>query len=1352
MMSKVMNRMRLRPFALLLMLLSGGALTVFAQGKVVSVPTPAPAAKPKVVQPKPIRSTFRFDGVKGSVIPGWDKDIQVTSKEDLNRMVAAPWFQGASLDRDIVNLPYYDLVVPVSPNQEITVRTVDTEGLQELSTTAFRQSVAESGLRIQDDWYPASHVVPGPIEIRQGLHYQHVHVYPIRVNASGDRLQKATAVHYALSQTARARKSGATAGPAGVNARTYTTTSQLAAGTWFKLAVTREGIYRLDYDYFNQIGANPASINPNTIRIHGNGGGMLPQVAGEFPHDDLAENAIYFSGAGDGRFDPGDFLLFYGSSPNAVKYSTRLQRLYHQKNLYSDTTFYFLSWGGAAGKRMQTIQDAGAPTITPTTTKAISWIENDKFNPLLSGRAWLGETFDLTTKQTFSLNTPNIASGTNVKVIARVGARSNATSSFTFRENGTSYASLNVAFTQTASYGTHYYRSANTTFNIPGSALADGKVDLELEYVKPVSSAIGYLDFLEAEWERSLSTGGNAIMPIYAIGSGVFGYTVANAAGYRVWDVTDPTNVGEQAITFNGSALNFNVNVNGQKTFVAFKDGYLTPASARRVSNQNLHGLAQADYVIVTHPSFRTAADRLAAFHRSKHNLTVNVVEIQQIYNEFSSGAQDPTAVRDFMKMFYDRSAQNGSLAPRYLLFVGDGSYDYKGISASASANFLPTYQSRKSQRPTESYTSDDYFGFLDDGEGFWGENSAEVPGVPDMLFFVEGDTMINTHGLDIAVGRLPVSTASNANAVVDKIIRYINEPSGFGPWRNKVVLVADHKDDEGYIHLSQADSYGPDIEAADPCINVDKIYMDNYTMETTASGSKFPDGKSALLKSLDEGSLLVNYTGHGGEIGWSNSSILDIADINSLVNGNRLPAYITATCEFGRWDDPGRLSGAETLFLKEEGGSIAMFTTVRVVYSGPNFVLNQNFYNYVLNEDTIAGRMPTMGEVFMRTKNASWLNGINNRNFSLMGDPAMTLAYPELEAMITKINGQNVSNVLIDTLSALSLVTVEGEIRDASGQFQSNYTGDLYVTVFDKPAMFTTKRAPYNFFWQKNRIFNGTASVTNGQFSFQFVVPIDISYEDGLGKISLYTQNNQQDGAGCNKRIYIGGSGQGTIVDDKGPELELFMNDEKFVDGGMVSPDPLLLAQIFDDNGLNTVGTGIGHELTAILDGNEQDVIVLNDYYAASKNSYKEGKISYPFEDLSPGEHNLKVKVWDVANNSSSALINFVVADDANMALGHVLNYPNPFSTHTQFMIEHNRNGSVLDVQVKIFTVSGKLVKTLQDNFYADGNLYCDLTWDGLDDYGDALGRGVYVYQVVVRDDTRGGNISKFEKLVVLR
>jgi hypothetical protein len=396
------------------------------------------------------------------------------------------------------------------------------------------------------------------------------------------------------------------------------------------------------------------------------------------------------------------------------------------------------------------------------------------------------------------------------------------------------------------------------------------------------------------------------------------------------------------------------------------------------------------------------------------------------------------------------------------------------------------------------------------------------------------------------------------------------------------------------------------------------------------------------------------------------------------------------------------------------------------------------------------------MGEVFYRTKNVSWGGSVNNRCFSLLGDPAMQLAYPRNKAVVTKINGMQVQTNVVDTLRTLNLITIEGEVQDAQGAFMPNFNGELAVTVFDKPSKFTTRRAPFDFIWQKNRIFKGTSAVENGIFRFQFVVPIDISYEDNLpdlhGKISLYFTDSQIDGSGCNTNVFVGGSDSSNIVDNRSPELSLFMNDIKFADGGLVDPNPTLLAELFDENGINTVGTGIGHELTAILDDNEAKVIILNDYYQANKNSYQEGTIRYPFKDLEPGDHNLKVKVWDVANNSAEGEINFVVADDANMALGHVLNYPNPFSSNTKFFVEHNKNGNLLKVTIKIYTVSGHVVKTLEDSFFAEGNLYCDLEWDGLDDYGDAIGRGVYVYQVIVKDETSGEHISKFEKLVLLR
>jgi hypothetical protein len=1337
-------------FSLALMLLAGAPFLVNGQTRIASLPS---TDKPTTAAPKPVS---RFNGQSGVFVPEWSGDIRVSNPNNINQTIASPWFKEATLDREVVNLPYYDLLVPVGKMERLLVSEANAENVEEISAETFRVTTQAAKLKTDAAWYPSSNVVAGSIITIRGEDFQHILIYPIQVRTDGGSYRKAGAINYSLSrQRDAARKAPA------YNARQgYVSESVLKNGTWYKFPVTSEGVYQLDQSFFTGLGVNTASIDPRTIKVYGNGGATLPQVAGTYPHDDLVENALLSQGEGDGNFDSGDYVAFYSAGMGHWVHSDTLNRYIYFPNFYSDTTYYYVTWGGSTGRRIQTVGSASNPNFTPTYTTKFGHYEEDKDNTITSGRLWMGERFDLTTTQNFNFNLPNVVPGSNVRTSVRVGARSvGVTSNFVVKEGGTTYAQLGISATSSF-YGTTDYYGSNQTFNIPASKVADGQLNLELTYSKPTTSSVGYLDYIEFEYQQALDINGANYYTFTAtdnVGPGqVFNFQVGGASpGHLIWDVTDPLNAFAISGSQSGNTLTFAAAADSVKRYVAFTAlGFKRPSGAKLLGNQNLHGLGQAEFLIIAHPDYWVDANRLAAFHREKYGQTVNVVKVGEIFNEFSSGAVDPTAIRDFAKMFYDRGQSGSPL--RYLLLFGDGSYDYKAIQTPVGTNFIPTYQSRRSQLPTHSYTSDDYYGFLDDGEGHWGEESATKDSEIIPLFLAEGDISLTDHGLDIAVGRFPAANVTEAKAIVDKIIAYHQDPSSYGPWRNRVLLVADHKDDDGNTHAYQADGYTNLIESENACANIDKIYMDNYVMENQASGDRFPDGKSALLKALDEGSLLVNYTGHGGEVGWSNAQILDISDINKITNGYRLPAYITATCEFGRWDDPDRKAGAEVMLMREGGGSIAMFTTVRVVFSGPNHTLNTNYYNYVFAYDSLNQRMPTMGEVFMRTKNVSWGGSVNNRNFSLLGDPAMTLAYPYNKAVVTKINGGTVQPNVTDTLGALNLITIEGEARDPQGNLMNTYNGDLYVTVFDKASKFTTRRAPFDFIWQKNKVFKGSSTVQNGLFSFQFVVPIDISYEDLLpnlnGKISLYFNDAYSDGGGCNDNIFIGGSDSAAISDNRAPDMDLFMNDIKFADGGMVGPDPILLADIFDENGINTVGTGIGHELTAILDENESDVHILNDFYEANKNSYQEGTIRYPFKDLEPGEHNLKVKVWDVANNSREGEINFIVADDANIALGHVLNYPNPFTTNTQFFIEHNRNGSILKVLVKVYTVSGKLVKSLEDSFFAEGNLYTDLSWDGLDDYGDAIGRGVYVYEVVVKDETTGERISKFEKLVLLR
>jgi len=1136
-------------------------------------------------------------------------------------------------------------------------------------------------------------------------------------------------------------------------ARTYADNSVLAQGQWYKIGVTQDGIYRLDNTFFSNLGISPSSINPRTIRIFGNGGGMIPQANIAERLDDLQENYIHVEGENDGSFNVGDYVLFFGEGPHSWDYNAETQLFDHEYNLYSDTNFYFLNIGEENGLR---ITEELTPNPTPyeiTQGHGFQFYELDKTNLIRSGRYWLGEKFDLITERTYSFYAPDATTnptlGSEIEVNIRVAARSDLSTSFDIYTGNTKLGTMALASVSVSSSQATYYSHLTQSFSFDPSLVQGDSISLRFVYDKKGSiNSEAWLDWIEVDYAKDLNVR-NASNYSFAlkeaIGSGeVARINLTNAgSAYQIWDITNPTHVMRKPFNANGSTLTFDAPLDNYRKFMVFNGGFKTPISAKTVFNQNLHGLPLADYLMIVYPEFMAEADRLANFHRNYYNRTVHLVTPGQIYNEFSSGRQDVSAIRDFIKMFYDRS--NGT-QPGFVLLFGDGSFDYKNhTNVPNVTNFIPTYQSRNSNTPTSTYTSDDYYAFLDDDEGFWGEGSG-----------LDGDNGVQMNLLDVSLGRLPVETLTEAQEVVDKIIQYVTDSVGLGSWRSKILLVADHKEGEGSTHVSQADSYTSLINQAEPCFNLDKIYMDNYPMVNTAAGTRFPEGRSALLAKLEEGSLIVNYTGHGGESTWSNSRILELTDIQSLQNEHRIPAVITATCEFGRFDDHDRRSGAEWMVLNPTAGAIAMFTTVRLVFSSPNKDLNENFYRYVLTYDADKQRMPTLGEVMRYTKNQTFpessFNDLNSRNFTLLGDPGLILNYPELKAEITSINGQPIVQGEVDSLNSLALVEVVGQIKDANGTPITDYNGDLSITIFDKPSKFVTNLSNFPFYWQKNRIFNGASTIENGEFRFEFVVPIDISYEEGFGKMSFYFSDGVRDGAGCYNDLYIGGTDPNATPDDEGPTINLFINDNTWVDGGITDSNPYLYAEVYDESGINTIGSAIGHEISAILDNDASNPLILNEYYTATENSYKEGSIRYRLSDLPEGEHTLSIRVWDVANNAAEDYTSFIVTNDAILALEQIFNYPNPMTDQTNFWVSHNQTGKELEVSIEIFSNDGKKVKRLVSDFTASGNVYKELQWDGMSDAGFPIAPGIYSYRVLLTDKATSQQVMGFNKLVLIK
>ena len=506
-------------------------------------------------------------------------------------------------------------------------------------------------------------------------------------------------------------------------------------------------------------------------------------------------------------------------------------------------------------------------------------------------------------------------------------------------------------------------------------------------------------------------------------------------------------------------------------------------------------------------------------------------------------------------------------------------------------------------------------------------------------------------------------------------------------------------------------------------------------------------------MQRVQRGALLINYVGHGGPLGWAEERILTDDDINGWTNYNSLPAFMTATCQFSTADDPSVTSAGELVLLNSKGGGIALFTTCRLAYSEDNFELGQEFYTHFFAP--IGNRMPRMGEICMLTKND--YQDVHTRNFLLLGDPALTLAYPKWNVTTTTINGAAVTATSVpDTIKALQKVTIGGYVDDGKGKKLTTFNGVIYPTVYDKAETDYTLannpdsyRAP--FLLQNSILYKGAASVVNGEFTFTFVVPKDIAFQYGFGRLSYYADDQTNDASGNFENFIIGGANPSAPLSTKGPTVKLYMNDTTFAYGGLTDQNPSLYARVIDSSGISTVNNAIGHDITAELDNNNTQVYVLNDYYQADLNSYQSGKVIYAFSGLAHGPHTVDFKVWDVYNNSTEARLEFVVSSSTKLALAHVLNYPNPFTTNTKFFFEYNKPCMPTVVQIEIFTISGKLIKTIRADIECDGYRSDTIEWDGLDDYGDKIGRGVYVYRLKVHTSD-GSEADQFQKLVILR
>ncbi|CAM3309950.1 type IX secretion system sortase PorU [Aequorivita lipolytica] len=1128
-------------------------------------------------------------------------------------------------------------------------------------------------------------------------------------------------------------------GPQSRNEPPAITNSVLASGQWFKFKVEQTGIYKLDKSFLNDLGMNTDGIDPRNLKVYGNGGKSLPLLNAQNRFFDIPENAIQVSGEADGSFDGGDYILFYGTNTEGY-----VEENDSNLNPYSDESYYYVTSAGGPGKRVRAmVEPTGTVEHNINEFDEYQFHEKDEESPTKLGRKWFGNRFDIESEQSYSFEFPNIVAGKPMNLIVKAAAVSESATSMAVSINSTSLDPLN--FTALGDGG--QISMKELTEEIPA---ASATVTVDLMYNNAGNpSSIGYLDYIGLWAVRQLSGAGGQLAFQYnnaATLSGVGEYQISNASQFsQVWDVTDFQFITSKQNEGNASTFGFKQTLGEVRNYVAINPGnYYIPTKIAQpvVQNQNLKGtifkdesgnFKDVDYIIITAPFLIQPALRLARHNNEFQGLNVKVVTTDKIYEEFSSGRQDISAIRNFIRYVY-YNASTPSKRIKYVGIMGDTSIDYKNRLANNN-NIVPTFHTLLGISSSSSFMSDDFFGNMDENEGTIGLRS-------------------DIDLLDIAMGRIVVDNVSLANAMVDKIVRY-NEKSSYGNWRNNFVLISDDVDEPGEEILEvELDNLGDQIAFEKPFINVKKIHSDAFKQETSAGGNRYPEVNDAIKSAIEVGAIIMDYFGHGGEDGLAQEAIYTKQTGEDFKNKDKLPCIITVTCEFTKFDNPLRITAGELTYQNREGGAISLVTTTRAIFINTGVTFNKELANELFGFGTDNPNTPAEG--LRLAKQTLGAGTALRRVVFYLGDPAMPLAFPKKSIRLTKLNGVPIDQAT-DTLKALSKIKLEGEVVNEAGMLMTDYNGVLETKIFDKNVMRQTldndnHGFKMDFTTLGEGLFNGQASISNGLFEIEFVVPRDIQIPVGKGRVSLYAKkdNALEDQSGVNLDLNVGGLNENAPEDNEGPLIRLFMNDESFVSGGITDDSPILLVNLEDPNGINTA-SGIGHDIVAILDGDESNPFVLNEFYQAEVDDYTTGKTNFKFRDLEDGLHTLTLKAWDVYNNSSTAEIQFIVAGNDKLEINRVLNYPNPFVNYTEFWFNHNRAFEPLEVQVQVFTVTGKVVWTKNQIINTDGFLSRDIVWDGRDDFGDRIGKGVYVYKITVRSTLTNQRAEKFEKLVIL-
>jgi len=1174
-------------------------------------------------------------------------------------------------------------------------------------------------------WNPQSHSIEIPDKVRITISFDNV---PEK-NSSLSKNDLPIGINYSETPNFVIRKT-----PSYLKEKT-SNKLQGVSNNWVKIETSTEGIYKIDASQLSSIGVNFTKEELATIKIYGNGGKNLSEKVSDAPNNIMKEQDIIVRTKPDGSLDA---IIFYGASTKG--FEIRRQDIKRYINHFSDVNYYMLTWGGSAGKRATPQATENIDVVNrPQTYYHRITFEEDINNAYISpaGRAWFGRTmFSSSSSNVYTDLLPNLDRSQNILFRFSLAHRSTDRGYFTIYQNNEQIGNFSIW----GSSINDYHPSSRTFEDIiyPASKIGfDDRSVLKIDYKNPTlpSSAIGFLDYYEIHYPRSFYAINNEL-GFYADTaiSGMTEFSIngftGDLLGFDITDIRQPKLLNN--ISNTGGIFVFRKNLSKDSLNRFYISGKLNTPKLEKVVMGNLQStIANADVLLISDKTLLKSAQKYKEYRESHSNLKVFIVTTDDIYNEFDAGLPDITAIRDYISFAY----HNWENKPKYVILWGDGHFDYRHIQYKQT-NLVPAYQ-----------VSDEDITDFDEVYESWETE--------DYLVRVEGNDLL----IDMAIGRIPVRTDQQGLESINKIDNYENFSSD-DDWRTRVILLADDgpsgdnyggnglpfEYDTSFIPQSEDifSKYLPSTMAAD------KIYLSEYPTENISGARRKTEASQQMLAKINtSGAVIMNWIGHGNPQVLAHEHLFD-RDIHiaQMSNWSKLFFFVAATCDFGRFDDPGVSSGAEDLFLSTTGGSIGIFSATRVVLAWDNASIANNTYYELFSTDESTGNYRTLGEIFYRVKQSFY--NTNSQKYFLLGDPTMTLNIPNYKVEIDSINNIAITDSSdIIHLKGLSHVKISGSILNPkTNEIDPTFAGIVYTTLTDGDFIklayddIVPNSATYHIQKYGGALNRSSAMIENGKFSMDFILPKDISFSDSLGRIFAYaiSQDNRY-AKGSNRKFMIDGIDNSTIEDTVPPVIKIYVDSRNFKNGDIVSRNPMLIVDLLDDSGINTTGLGIGHNLEAWIDDSPASISLVNNL-KLNYNVKKSATVEQILYNLSDGKHKIKIRAWDVLNNFSVDSAEFVIPKENTFIISNVFLFPNPFNqSGTNIAFNHNIEPPI-EVEINIFNALGMFVRNIKAN--ASNYGYCEIFWDGKDMLGYDIPIGPYYFVIKATNSSGISTVSK--------